>query len=80
MKIAIIGSRSFDNYEYLKEKLSGVPITHIVSGGAAGADSLAERYSKEHNIPITVFKPDYAKNGRAATHVRNREIIHSSDS
>jgi len=79
MKFAIIGSRSFSNYEYLKEKLSGIPITHIVSGGAVGADSLAERYAQERGIPITVIKPDYAQHGKAATHIRNREIVNASD-
>ena len=79
MKAAIIGSRSFVDYEYLKEKLSGLPISHIISGGAKGADSLAEKYAIEHNIPITVIKPDYTKNGKSATHIRNRDIVNSSD-
>jgi len=80
MKTAIIGSRSFTDYEHMKQCLAGAHITHIYSGGAKGADSLAERYAKEHSIPITIIKPDYQVNGKAATHIRNREIVDSSDS
>lgn len=33
MKVAIIGSRSFNDYELLKDKLSGINATTVVSGG-----------------------------------------------
>lgn len=61
MKIAIIGSRSFQNYNLLKFKLLPyrASITEICSGGANGADSLAEIYAKENNIPIKVFPAEW---------------------
>lgn len=45
MKIAVIGSRTFDDYNRLKRILDLYPATTIVSGGAHGADSLGERYA-----------------------------------
>ncbi|MBP0613681.1 DUF2493 domain-containing protein [Chryseobacterium sp. cx-311] len=51
----------------------------IVSGGAKGADTLAERYAKDIGRPMVVYRPDYKMFGRAAPCVRNSEIIENSD-
>lgn len=81
MKVAIIGSRSFTDYERLEKRLSSinVVIDVIVSGGAKGADSLAVDYAKSHGIELVEFLPEYNKYGRAATIVRNRQIVDASD-
>lgn len=44
MKVAIVGSRSFNNNELLKQTIEKLDfsVTQIISGGAKGADSLAE--------------------------------------
>ena len=50
MKIAIIGSRNLivnDLERYLPKHT-----TEIVSGGAMGIDTCAEKYAKENNIPF----------------------------
>jgi predicted Rossmann fold nucleotide-binding protein DprA/Smf involved in DNA uptake len=47
MKIAVVGSRSIDNYSILKSILDQYTFTQIISGGAKGIDTLAERYSEE---------------------------------
>jgi hypothetical protein len=47
----------------------------IISGGAAGADSLAERYATYWDIQITVVKPDWEKHGKVAGFIRNQEMI-----
>lgn len=77
MKVAIVGSRSFDNYELLKHTIEKLDfsITQIISGGAKGADSLAEQCAEEFNIPIIIHKPDWAIYGKAAWIVRNKKII-----
>ena len=59
MKIAIIGSRTFEAYDLLVNALKEYNITEIVSGGANGADSLAEKYAKENNISAKIFYPDW---------------------
>ena len=62
MKIAIIGSRTFNDYELVCKTIKELKLetmTHMVSGGAKGADSLGERYAKEHNIPCIIYKPDW---------------------
>ena len=77
MKIAIIGSRNLsidDLHEYISPEC-----TEIVSGGACGVDSSAEKFATEHNIKLTVFLPEYEKYGRAAPIIRNRQIVDYAD-
>jgi hypothetical protein len=79
VKYAVIGSRDFDDYNLLKFELDKYDIREIVSGGANGADSLAENYAKEMNIPTTIFKPDWKTYGKAAGVIRNAKIVEYSD-
>lgn len=79
MKTAVIGSRTFNNLDMLTEELSKYEITEIISGGAKGADSLAETYATKNNIPTTIFKADWKKYGRAAGPIRNKDIVENSE-
>jgi hypothetical protein len=74
MIVAVVGSRTFADYEAMKRTLSELDVSGIVSGGARGADKLAERYADEEKIPITVLKPDWSK-GRGAGKERNSDIV-----
>ena len=80
MKVAVIGSRSFNDYDLLKKTLDQYKnIELIVSGHAIGADSLGEKYAKDKGIGTLIFKPDWKKYGKAAGFIRNKDIIASSD-
>ena len=50
-----------------------------MSGGAKGADSLAEKYALENNIETEIFYPDWDKDGKAAGFIRNNQIIKNSN-
>jgi hypothetical protein len=79
--VAIIGSRTFNNYELVKSTMNSfdIPPSKIVSGGAIGADSLGAKYANEYNIPLLVYKPDWKKYGKSAGFLRNTDIIENSD-
>ena len=80
MKLAVVGSRTLTKYKLLLNELNQYDgITEIVSGGAQGADKLAERYAKEKNIPIKIFKADWGRYGKRAGYVRNKEIWDYAD-
>jgi len=79
MKVAVIGSRTFNDYELLKLTLSKYNITTIISGGAKGADLLSEQYAGDFEIPTLIFKPDWVKHGRGAGFIRNKDIINECD-
>jgi hypothetical protein len=63
--------------KYLKEINLG--ITHIVSGGAPGADSLAERLAKEFRISITIHYANWDKFGKSAGAIRNEKVVNDCE-
>lgn len=73
----VVGSRSFHDYEFFKEKLDYLLQNHkkivIVSGGASGADSLAERYAKEKGYSFRCFPADWSRGGRGG-YERNEKM------
>lgn len=81
MKLAIIGSREFNDYELLQTTLERYKdkINIVVSGGARGADSLGERWAKDNNKKTLIFPADWDKYGKRAGYIRNEDIIKNSD-
>lgn len=80
MKVGVIGSRSFNDYDLLQSELRKITeITCIVSGGAQGADILAERYARQNRIPTQIFYPDWQKFGKRAGFLRNSDIVRNSE-
>ena len=76
----VVGSRTFNNYDLLQAKLDFLlqnkvkgGIT-IVSGGARGADTLAELYAKKHNYHLKVFPADWNTFGKRAGYIRNKQM------
>lgn len=83
MRLAVVGSRSFNDKEFAFEVLDTYRIvcgmTAIVSGGAGGADAIAEAYSKYHGIPMEIYRANWGAYGNRAGYVRNVEIWDASD-
>lgn len=83
----IVGSRTFSDYDLLEEKTDKLlqnkqekDIT-IVSGGAQGADKLAEKYAKKRGHRLIVMPADWygneentGKYNRAAGYERNARM------
>lgn len=86
-KVAVVGSRSFNNYQVVSQAVSYVidnlfpdSQIEIVSGGALGVDSLARRFAKEKGYLLTEMKPNYQHNNdRTAPLRRNIEIANYCD-
>lgn len=78
--LAIVGCRSYDDYETFATSVdaylaSRSPPELIVSGGATGVDSLAERYASERGMRLLVVPADWATHGKAAGPKRNSQIV-----
>lgn len=75
MFILIAGSRSFNDYQTLKDitnkEIDPKYQTVIVSGGAKGADKLAEKYAKENGFEKTIFPAKWEIFGKSAGYIRN---------
>ena len=83
MRLAIIGSRNFNNSELLKltiEQYFGYThIKAITSGGSKGADSLAAQFAKTNKLELIEHLPEWDKYGKSAGFRRNRQIIENAD-
>lgn len=86
MKVIVAGSRSFDDYKRLAFTLSVLfpaaltaGTLKFISGGARGADRLAERFAAEFNVPITVMLADWETHGFAAGVIRNKQMAQEGD-
>ena len=84
MKLAIIGSRTFTDfnlaeYYFLRYYNQYQQELEIVSGGAKGADSLAKQLAEKYKLKLTEHLPDYAKHSNIAPLVRNQLIINDAE-
>lgn len=76
--LLVVGSRSVTDYAYVSRTIDRLiaPIRYkyrflIVSGGARGADSLAEIYAREHGMDFHMIPAEWSKFGRSAGFIRN---------
>lgn len=77
-KLAVIGSREFQDYDFLAKELDKHEPSLIISGGCSGADSLSNQYAKDKGLPILIFYPDWSQ-GKGAGFARNSKIIEAAD-
>lgn len=82
--LLVAGSRDYNNYtemcqvlDYLlKNQVSQGNNIIIISGGARGADSLAERYADERGFQKHIMPADWSAYGKSAGYRRN-EAMHA---
>lgn len=84
MKVGVIGSREWTDYDVLKAALEGARPSVVLAGGAKGADDMAARWATETGIPLVLFKPYFLLDPYAPYSVRhyftrNKQIIDNSD-
>ena len=81
MRLAIIGSRGFNDVGLLNDILNPLvfEVTLVVSGGARGADLMGQIWAENHGIDTLIFAADWNKNGKSAGFIRNEDIIKNCD-
>ncbi len=77
MKLLVAGSRSIEEYDLEKHIPDGVSL--IITGGARGIDSAAERYADKKHLSKLVLRPNYKLYGRFAPLKRNEQMIELCD-
>ena len=86
MRLVIAGSRGITDYEVLRTAVvaSGYWKQHkesleIVSGMARGVDSLAVEFARRNGLVLWEFPADWQTHGKAAGHIRNRQMAEFCD-
>ena len=83
-KVIIAGSRNFENYALMSEKLNDLfvhssefngSVIKIISGMAKGADTLAIRYADEHKLTKLLFPANWKSYPRIAGFLRNEDML-----
>ena len=82
-KLMVCGSRTIVDEQWIFSKLNELFALHkdmvVLSGGAAGVDSIGEKWADLHNVPIEHFLPDWKKYGRSAGPRRNKIMVERAD-
>ena len=77
--IGVVGNRVGWEYELVRAVLKNLDITRktcvMVSGGAIGVDSHAQRYAKENGIPFLIIYPNLSLPSPMRYFNRNDMII-----
>lgn len=81
MRTIIAGSRQITDETLISETLARLawPITEVISGGASGVDRLGEAWAARCGIPVRCFPADWARYGKGAGPIRNREMALAAD-
>lgn len=82
MKVIIAGSKSFNDYNLLKDSCDFFMLffkeIEVISGCAAGADMLGELYAKENGYPVKRLPATWVA-GFYAGMFRHTEMINGAD-
>lgn len=95
MKLIIAGSRTINPSVIFVDSIicnNDLKVTEIISGTAGGVDRAGERYAIQYNemgiryhnptvnnLKLTKFPADWEKFGKAAGHIRNKQMADYAD-
>jgi hypothetical protein len=81
MKIAVIGSRDFEDLglvkRYVLEELPDDAM--VVTGGARGVDQATEEAAEARGLEVLVLEPDWEGLGKRAGLLRNEDIVEEAE-
>lgn len=79
MKLIVCGGRAFNDYMMTDWVLNAIHrryvVSKIASGGAAGADTIAERWAFANNVEHKKYPADWKRFGKAAGPIRNQTML-----
>lgn len=77
MKLLVVGSRSITNFDLSPYIPADTEL--IISGGAGGIDTIAEKYADEHRLSKLILRPQYGLYKKGAPLKRNDKMVDISD-
>lgn len=79
VKVIICGGRNYGDkenvFDTLEEVWRQIPFTHLIHGGASGADKLAGEWAQKVGLQVVVCPAKWDQHGRAAGPIRNRDML-----
>jgi len=76
LKVLVCGSRDWEDYDTVLERLKSLPTgIAIIEGAAKGADTMAKTAAQELGLSVIEVPADWKRYGRAAGPIRNKEML-----
>lgn len=81
MRVLICGGRELDEQDARWHNMLGQydeqygPFTHVIHGGAAGADNIGKSWASFHNLPISEYRANWKRFGKRAGPLRNQQML-----
>lgn len=80
MRLAVVGSRTYQNLPHVRRYVMAQPPgTIIISGGARGVDREAELAAYLAGFEVQIIFPDWKGLGKDAGYLRNLDIVRQAD-
>lgn len=74
-RVLVCGGRCFDDRDAVRRALEALRPTLVITGGADGADLLADEAAARAGIARVVFPANWVGEGRAAGGARNQRML-----
>jgi hypothetical protein len=79
VRVLVCGGREFNDHFLLNLildlKHEDYNFTHLIHGGARGADRMSGEWAEVNKVPVQVYYADWEKYGKAAGMIRNKEML-----
>ena len=91
LRLIVAGGRNFLDYDvlsrvlqvwlarYAQESRKGDRPVIVISGHARGADTLGERFAREHGLGLEIYPADWKNQGKRAGFIRNSQMVATAD-
>lgn len=75
MRVLFCGGRTFDDIARVRAAFDAVKPTFVITGGATGADDIADGVAAARGIARVVFPANWEGDGKAAGPIRNARML-----
>lgn len=83
MKLLVCGGRDYEDvdglYKFLDTTFDTSIVTHIIQGGARGADLFAGKYARDRGIQEVICPANWTREGKSAGFIRNHMMLNLLD-
>ncbi len=77
-KVIICGSRTWDDWKLIRERIAALPEgTVVAQGGAHGADDIARICASQRGLDVREFPARWALWGKQAGMLRNQQMLNA---
>jgi hypothetical protein len=75
MRVLFCGGRHFDDTRRVRAAFDALRPTFVITGGATGADTLADNVAAARGVPRVVYPANWEGDGKAAGPIRNARML-----